>query len=123
MYISFLGCIYKDINPNSCNKLYKEITIYELNDIGILISYIKDLWNIRGDNCPKDCIAISFCTQGKPNLLSDEFICNFAKNITYFDDNVKKEVEKLQSNFKYNTVKQSNKINKKSIDENQLTLF
>ncbi len=123
MYISFLGCIYKDINPNSCNKLYKEITIYELNDIGILISYIKDLWNIRGDNCPADCEAISFCTKNKPDLLTDEFISRFAKNITYFDDAVKKEIKELQLNFKYINTKKSNKITKKSLDENQLTLF
>lgn len=122
MYISFLGCVYDKPNPESCSKLYEEITIDDLENPVILTSYLMDLWNIRGTDCPVDCAAIKYCTN-KPKMITSDFISKFVNNITYYNDEIKKELTSIQSRIRYDKKEEIRKSGKKRKDDSQLSLF
>ena len=122
MYISFLGCVYDKPNPESCSKLYEEITIDDLENPVILTSYLMDLWNIRGTDCPVDCAAIKYCTN-KPKMITSSFISKFVNNITYYNDEIKKELTSIQSRIRYDKKEEIRKSGKKRKDDSQLSLF
>ena len=94
--------VYTTINPESCSKVYKEVTSADLLNVDYIASIIIDLWEARGSNCNLDCLALKYCNN-KPNRVGTSWAYDIANNLKYKDAETEKIVTAQQSLIKYDT--------------------